>query len=157
MLLLPACDEGLGPLNEPSGFSGVIHFTNWPSPDSVQELRLVAFTEFPSDSSGILLALLEGRAVVYPPVGASGFRKFVDTLQYAFTTQGTNLQVRPYNYVIIAQRYGSNFFADWQPAGVYTTQPNSFDPAPVRILLHRITPNIDIEVDFSNPPPKPWR
>jgi hypothetical protein len=157
MLSLSACDEGLGPLNEPSGFSGVIRFTNWPPADSVRELRLVAFTEYPNDSSGILVALLEGRAVVYPPVGTSGFRTFVDTIQYEFTTQGTNLQVRTYNYVALAQRYGPSSFTDWQPAGVYTTQPNSFDPAPVRILLHRITPNIDIEVDFRNLPPKPWQ
>jgi hypothetical protein len=27
----------------------------------------------------------------------------------------------------------------------------------VRVLLHRIAPNIDIQVDFHNTPPKPWR
>jgi hypothetical protein len=151
------CDEGLAPLNEPSGFSGVISFRNWPPADSVRELRLVAFQEYPSDSSGIIPALLAGRAVIYPQIAEKGFRAFVDTIQYSFTTRGTNLQVVTYNYVAVAWQYGSNVFADWRPAGVYTLQPGTFEPAPVHMLLHQITPNIDIQVDFHNPPPNPWR
>ena len=157
VLIQFGCDTGLTPLNEPSGFSGVLRFKNWPSPDKVLELRLVAFTTYPSDSSGILAALLTGRAVVYPQVGTTGFPKFLDSIQYTFTTQGTSLQLVKYDYVVLAQRYGTNFFSDWQPAGVYATRPNSFDPAPVRVLLHHIVPNIDMQVDFANPPPKPWR
>jgi len=155
---IAGCDKGLGPLNEPSGFSGVIHFKNWPADQStVLELRLVAFTAFPSDSVAIFPALLAGQAVVYPPVGATGFKKFVDTLHYAFTTQGTTLQLTTYKYIAIAQRFGTNYFADWKPCGVYTLGPNAFDPAPVQVLLHRVIPNIDITVDFNNPPPKPWQ
>lgn len=151
------CDTGLAPLNEPAGFRGTIRFKNWPPADSVQELRLIAFSQFPSDSASILTTLLSGRAVVYPPVGTTGFSKFVDTIQYAFTTQGTTLQVANYAYVVVAQRYGRNFFNDWRPAGVFTLKPGSFEPAPVRVLLHRVTPGIDIDVDFHNPPPRPWR
>jgi hypothetical protein len=151
------CDTGLQPLNELSGFSGVIRFKNWPRPDSVAELRLVAFSSYPSDSSAIYVALFTGRAVVYPPIGTTGFPKFVDSIRYTWTTQGTTLQLAKYDYIVLAQRYGLNSFTDWQPAGVYTTQPHSFEPAPVRVLLHRMLQNVDIDVDFQNPPPKPWR
>jgi hypothetical protein len=162
-IVFQACDEGLGPLNEAAGFKGVISYKNWPPPDSMLELRLVAFTEYPADSSGILTALLSGRAVVYPPVTEGVERsgitlgKFRDSVHYDFSMKGTTLQLGTYNYVVLAWRYGPNFLADWRPAGVYTTTPNSFDPAPVRVLLHKVTPDIDIDVDFRNLPPKPWK
>ena len=164
-VFISGCDKGLEPLNEPSGFSGVIHYKNWPPPDSLLELRIAAFTEYPTDSSGILTALLSGKAVVYPQVTSGvqtalkvlGGDRQADTVHYAFTTEGTTLQVATYNYVVVAWRYGPNFFADWRPAGVYAVNPDSFVPAPVRILLHRITPDVDIYVDYHNLPPKPWR
>jgi hypothetical protein len=164
-LLVPAlllfsfsgCDEEIGPLNEPSGFSGVIRFKNWPPADSVRDLRLVAFASYPIDSAGVLLTLLSGGGAAYPAIGQR-FPMFVDSLPYLFTTtNGTNLQVKSYEYIIIAQQFGPNILSDWQPAGVYTTTPGSFAQASMRVLLHRITPGIDVEVDFHRLPPKPWR
>ena len=100
--------------------------------------------------------MLAGGAV-YPSIGTK-FPSYIDSLEYVFTTRtGTNLQVKNYSYVIIAQQYGPNVLNDWQPAGVYSTTTGSFDPAPVRVLLHRVSPGIDINVDFRNLPPKPWR
>lgn len=161
LLLMAGCDEGLAPFDEsqPSGFSGVIRFKNWPPPDSVQELRVVAFFEYPTDSAGILNILLAGGAAVYPPVGTKGLAQYVDSLSYTFTNieSSPNLQVANYKYIIIAQKYGSNIFTDWRPAGVYTLKPGTFEPAPVRVLLHKIVSGIDFDVDFHNPPPKPWR
>jgi hypothetical protein len=159
ILLSSGCDTGLGPINEPSGFSGVIRFKNWPPADSVRDLRIVVFEKYPSDSAGILITLLAGRAAVYPADLSSkgSLPKFVDSAPYLFNTKnGINLKVQQYNYIVVAQLYGPNSFTDWRPAGVYTTEPNTFNPSPVRVLLHRIVPNIDIEVDFHNPPPKPW-
>lgn len=158
--LFSGCDTGLGPLTESSGFSGLIRFRNWPPADSVRDLRLVAMETYPTDSASILLALLAGRAAVYPADLSSkgSLPKFVDSVAFSFTTKdGINLKVQQYGYIVVAQLYGPNSFSDWRPAGVYTTKPNSFEPAPLRVLLHRITPNIDILVDFHNPPPKPWR
>jgi hypothetical protein len=159
LTVTPSCDfdTGLAPINEPSGFSGTIRFVNWPSADSVRNIRLVAFETYPSDSAGIIPALLSGRATVYPMVNAPGFPTFVDETPYEFTTEGTTLQVKEYRYVTIAVQYGPNIFTDWWPVGVYTKDPGTFDPSPVRVLLHRITPGIDIAVDFHNRPPKPWR
>lgn len=157
VLLWSGCDKGLEPLNEPSGFSGVIRFKNWPPPDSALELRLAAFEQYPSDTSSILQALFTGQAVVYPPVGSTGFPKFVDSISYVFSDEGAIIKVTEYRYVALAWRYGTNFLVDWRPAAVHTTAPGTFEPAPVRVLLHRITPNIDLDVDFYNLPPKPWQ
>jgi hypothetical protein len=151
------CNTGLAPLNEPSGFRGVIHFKNWPRADSVQNLQVVAFEAYPRDSSSILATLIAGRGAAFPGLNAR-LPRFVDSVAFEFTTNnGIGLQVTNYEYVIVAQQYGPNVLTDWQPAGVYTARPNSFEPAPLRILLHRIVPNVDIDVDFRNPPPKPWR
>jgi hypothetical protein len=157
MLLWSGCDKGLEPLNEPSGFSGVIRLRNWPPPDSALELRLVAFESYPSDTSSIIRALFAGQAVVYPPVGSTGFPKFVDSIAYVFSNEGAIIKVAEYDYIALAWRYGTNFLVDWRPAGVYTLNPETFEPASVRVLLHRITPGIDIDVDFHNLPPKPWQ
>lgn len=156
LLFCSGCDKGLAPLNEPSGFSGVIRFKNWPQ--NVYELRLLAFSKFPSDSASLLLTLLGGGAAVIPAVGTPGFPKDGrDSLQYSFTTEGSTLQVGNYEYIVFAWRYGTGLFSDWRPAGVYTLSPSTFTPTPVRVLLHRIQPNVDILVDFNNPPPRPWR
>jgi hypothetical protein len=157
IVALAGCDKGLGPLNEVSGFSGRIRFHNWPSPDSVRDLRVVAFTEFPSDSGGIIAQLIAGRAAVYPQVGNKGLTLRQNEITYSFTTEGTSLQPGSYQYVVLAQQYGPNIFTDWKPAAVYTFDPATFAPAPIRVLLHKITPNIDMDADFSRPPPKPWR
>lgn len=166
LLACSGCDQGLAPLNAPSGFRGVIHFKNWPSVDSVWELRIIAFYTYPTDSANILIALANGNAAVYPPIGASGFRwfvtdggvqKFRDSLQYTFATTGSSLQVSNYGYVVLAWRYGPNFLTDWRPGGVYSLVPGANTPSPVRVLLHRIQPDVDILVDFHNLPPRPWR
>ena len=164
VLFSTGCDEGLGPPDEPSGFSGVIRFKHWPPADSVQELRVIAFQSYPTDSATILYDILYGYAVVYPQIGQPNLLRdtsqqvlFSDSLRYTFTTAGTTLQVGVYNYVALAWRYGPNVFADWAPAGVYSTGPGPFDPAPVRVLLHKTITGIDILADFGNPPPKPWR
>ena len=157
LALLSSCDDGLGPISNPSGISGVLRFKNWPRADSVQELRLVAFKQYPHDSTLLLLEYALGRAAVYPPIGSTAFPKFLDSIPYSFTTEHTTLQVDKYDYIVVAWRYGRNPLVDWRPAGVYTIEPSTFNPAPVRILLHRIIPEINIECDFSNPPPRPWR
>jgi hypothetical protein len=157
LLLCAGCDSELGPLAGASGFSGIIRFKNWPSADSVHDMRIVVFEAYPNDSAGILATLLAGHGAVYPAIGTK-FPSFVDSLQYEFTiTDGTNLQVESYEYVIVAQQFGPNVLADWRPVGVYPAVPGSFIPAPVRVILHHVIPGIDIQVDFHNLPPKPWR
>jgi hypothetical protein len=155
---LLGCNEELGPLNEPSGFGGVIRFRHWPPVQTIREMRLVAFEDVPADSTGIIPMLLAGKAAAYPPIGQDYLPTLVDSVVYEFTTSvGTNLQVRQYAYVAVMYQYGPNIFADWRPAGVYTTAGPGFQPAPLRVLLHRIVPGVNITVDFDSLPPIPWR
>jgi len=152
------CNEELGPLNEPSGFSGVIRFKNWPPATDIHEMRLVAFEEVPTDSASIIPLLIAGKAAVYPPLGQDYFQALIDSVQYEFTEKsGTNLQLRTYPYVAVMYQYGPNILTQWRPGGVYTTGPGPFDPAPIRVLLHRVQRNVDIQVDFDNLPLPPWR
>jgi hypothetical protein len=157
--LIPVgCDEGLMPLNESSGFSGKITFKNWPPPDSARNMRLVAFTDVPTDSSGLIIAYVNRRAVIYPPIAnGPGLARFLDTLDYSFTSDSTGLQPNTYNYVVVAVQFGPSVWTDWEPVGVYSTTPGSLVPAPVNVLLHKMTPGVDIAVDFHHKPPKPWR
>jgi hypothetical protein len=156
------CDKGLGPIYEETGFEGVIHYSNWPPLDQVWELRLLVFETVPNDSSTLLQLLLSsitdpGHIVLYPALGTPGLPKFVDATPYKVTTSGSTLQAKRYNYIVLAWRYGPNSFADWRPAGVYTFNQSTFEPAPVNIRNRRLLENIDIFVDFNNLPPKPWQ
>ena len=165
---LSGCDQfdlGLTPINDPSGFKGVIHFTNWPAADSVLELRLVIFKNYPSDSTNLIVTVLnalingEGDIVIYPVIGTTGWqgRYSTDSLAYTITTSGTTLQVGQYNYVALAWRYGTNYMTDWKLAGVYSLTNDVNAPSPLRVLLHKTTGGIDINVDFHNLPPRPWQ
>jgi len=58
---------------------------------------------------------------------------FADSIRYSFSSAGTTLDVGVYNYVALAWR-PTAFLFDWRPAGVYSTGPGQFDPAPVRVL-----------------------
>ena len=158
LVLAMGCNEELGPLNAESGFSGVLRFKNWPPADSNFEMRLIVFDDVPTDSNAVIPTLLAGKAAIWPAAGVD-FPTMIDSLPYTFTTRtGTNLRVKNYNYVAVVWQYGRNLLHDWRPAGVYTASaPNASLPAPLRIVLHRTIPNVDIMVDFHNLPPIPWR
>ncbi len=157
-LFIPGGNEELGPLNEDSGFSGILRFRNWPPADSNFEMRLIVIEDIPTDSNAIVTTLISGKAAIWPAAGKD-FPTLIDSLPYVFTTRtGTNLQVKNYNYVAVVWQYGPSILHDWRPAGVYTAgAPNTSPPVPLRVVLHRIIPNIDILVDFHNLPPVPWR
>lgn len=169
LALSAGCDRGLGPITEDTGFRGTITYKNWPPADSMFGLRLVALEQFPTDSTGLMLSLLGGHAAVYPHLTTGvigslailGFRAsdtvHADTVQYVFTKEGTVLKEGVYNYIVLAWQYGPNVFADWAPVGVYTQKPGTFEPAPLFVQERRMREDINISVDFHNPPPKPWK
>jgi hypothetical protein len=173
MVVLPGCDGGLGPIVEPTGFSGVITYKNWPPSDSLLELRLVVFEEIPTDSAGLIVAVLSAaqnledvKAAIYPPLGpghsvAEALQVLgnnnADSVKYEFLKESTWLKERTYKYVVLAWRYGPMYFSDWAPAGVYTYEPGSTLPAPVVVRANRLLKDINISVDFHNLPPLPWR
>lgn len=161
-LVLPGCDKGLNP--DPSGFSGTIYLTNWPPPDSVWELRLVAFRNPPTDSSNLILEWAKGKVLVHPPIGTPAFKKtdstgrFVDSIRYTVVLHGVSVdEPARFAYIALAWRYSATDFFAWRPAGIYTVHHNSFIPTPITIPKHTFLRGIHIYCDFRNPPPKPWR
>jgi hypothetical protein len=154
-LSLSGCDKGLSPSISapppiPMGhMSGVIRYQHWPPRDSLHDLRLVAFRVFPP--SNILGEVLLGRAVVYPPLGDTALVPFfVDSLRYRFI-----LPAGEYKYVVVAQQYGPIVTTDWRAVGQYDLDTNLVVPSPVTIAADDTSRNIDINVDFRNPPPPP--
>ncbi len=164
LVFYSGCDEGL--TLDPSGFRGTITFSNWPPPDSVWELRLVAFKRQPTDSSGLFAEWLKGNVLVHPPIGTPAFKKFrtdstnlfVDSIRYSVTLHGIAVdEPETYVYVALAWRYTQNVFTDWRPAGLYLAQPNTFVPRELVIRKHEYVQDVNIHCDFRNPPPKPWQ
>ena len=155
VLLLSGCDKGLGPSASPAppiptGYmSGLIRYQHWPAIDSLHDLRLVAFRVFPPGN--IVSEVLQGRASVYPPLGDTALVPFyVDTLHYHFS-----LPAARYEYVVVAQQFGSNAFTDWRAVGQFDLDSNFTVPSPVTIVADSTIEGININVDFSNPPPPP--
>jgi len=147
------CDEGLKPAAPviPTGYmSGLIRFQHWPPPDSLVDLRIVAFRVFPPMNIPTEVQL--GRVAIYPPLGDTTHLPFhVDSTRYGFA-----LQAGEYPYVIVAQRYGQNILADWRVVGQFDLDSILTVPSLVTILENDTTFNINISVDFSNPPPPPF-
>ncbi|MBM2841901.1 MAG: hypothetical protein HW412_2429 [Bacteroidetes bacterium] len=151
------CDKGLNPsvprpAQIPMGqMSGLIRYQHWPPSDSLHDLRLVAFRVFPP--TNIVNEVLLGRAIVYPSLGDTALVPFyVDSLRYLFS-----LPVGEYQYVVIAQQFGPTITTDWRAVGQYDLDSNFAIPSPVTILENDTALNININVDFRNPPPPPFQ
>jgi hypothetical protein len=153
MVLLSGCDKGLVPTEPPPGpgaLSGLITYANWPPADSLFDLRIVAFRDFPPE--GIVSSVLSGQAAVYPPIGDTALVPFfVDSLAYGF-----GLPSGRYAYLAVAQQYGPNLFSDWRPVGQYDLDTNLAVPTPIVVPPGDTLRNITIHVDFANPPPAPF-
>jgi len=155
LVVVFGCDKGISPSAQPpppAGYmSGTIRYRHWPSSDSLIDLRIVAFSLFPP--SNIVNEVLAGRAAVYPPLGDSALVPFyVDSLSYAFS-----LSSGEYQYVAVAQQFGPNITSDWRAVGQYDLDSNLVVPSPVTINPNDTTAHVDINVDFDNPPPPPFR
>jgi hypothetical protein len=157
LLSFSACDEGIAPrpaeVLESGFFGGLITFHNWPSADSLRDLRLVAFRRFPL-AGNIAAEVIAGGAVAYP----SGFDStnhlpfMVDSVRYTIA-----LGTGAWAYVAVAQRFGSNIYADWRAVGQYDLDTILTVPSPVIVQPRDTTYDININVDFDNPPPPPFR
>lgn len=149
-LYLSACDDhGLSPVSavETPGFSGTITVrSTWPPQDSVMDLRIAAFRNYPPKD--ILSEIINGSAVFSDelPYG-------VDTLNYR--VQGAELN-GPFAYVVVAQNYGPDPFMQWRAVGVYTLLGDVASPSPIDLGSGRFIRGIDVEVDFINLPPQPF-
>jgi len=148
-----SCDHGLKPLEEKysqmSGISGTLSFINWPSADNLYDLRLVVFKKYPPGD--IFEELGNGRAHVYPAIGQDGLPFYVDTTAYIM-----ELDAGDYEYIAVAQQFGSNIFEDWLAAGQYDTLFTDELPTPITVRSGEILEHLNIHVDFDNLPPQPF-
>lgn len=143
------CDQGLAPEPPPQyGIAGNIYFKNWPPPDSVLDLRLVAFKNYPSGD--IVSEVLQGKARFTSTLGPYG----ADTISYLLLL--SPLPPGIYEYIAVAQQFGSNLFRDWRPVGVYRNNTGDMTrPGSLFVPANQIVQGIDIKVDFRNPPQPP--
>ncbi len=153
-LVLQGCNHGLAPLQTSTGiqpgFGGTIYFTSaWPPTDSVQDLRIVAFYNYPP--TDVYNEVLSGKAEVFPAIGTTGLSKFVDSLSYNFTLDSA----ASFQYVVVAMQYGPNVFQDWEVVGAYGYSHGAGSPEPVEVPPGTFVNGIDIYVDFKNLPPNP--
>lgn len=147
------CDHGLSPSDAEivTGIRGTITYEdNWPPPDSLKEMRLVAFQEFPPGN--IFADILSGRAIAFPsdPNENASLEFNVNSQEFFM-----EMPVGTYQYIVIANRFGSNRFSQdsWRAVGQYTDT----DSLPTAIKLDENTIlNIDINVDFKNLPIQPF-
>jgi hypothetical protein len=156
-LFFQACNEGISPPvvtsstgPKVSGFSGTIAYAHWPPPDSILDLRLIAFKSFPP--ANIVTEVLGGRAIVYPPLGDTTTLPLnVDTTHYFVQAPAGE-----YQYVVVAQRYGQNIFSDWRAVGQYDLDTNLAVPSSIEVPTDDTLKHVDISVDFTHLPPQPF-
>ncbi len=150
LITLAACDGGLEPYKteELSYIRGRIYYKNgregWPPKDSVIEVRVVAFKNFASDS--IYKDIISGNAIYTN----SSTAMFVDSADFEIEVKEAPLT---FNYIVVAQRYGSLF--DWRAIGVYTVTGDVYKPSKLDVEKGK-SYFITMNVDFNNLPPQPF-
>jgi len=153
LVAIYSCDHGLRPTepiqSEKSGISGTIFYSNWPTADSLYDLRLVVFKSYPPEN--IFEEISAGRAFVYPAIGEESLPFYVDSTEYLM-----ELNPGHYEYVAVAQQYGSNLFTDWLAAGQYDTLSSDDLPTAITVVEGELLEEINIEVDFDSLPPQPF-
>jgi hypothetical protein len=151
LCLQTSCDHGLKPPEARTGISGVIRYQNWPPADSLIDLRLIVFNNYPPGD--IFFEITSGRAVVYPPLGPESLPFYVDSTEYF-----VDLAPGRYEYVVIAQQFGENLTSDWWAVGQYDTTGSGRDsiPTSIDVVENTVLDLIDIDSDFKNKPPQPF-
>jgi len=149
-----ACDHGLAPddANEDlrTGIRGLITYTGtWPADSLIFDLRLVVFQNIPADSSQIISDVVQGKAFIYPENLAESLPFGVSMTPYEMT-----LEPGFYEYIVIAQQYGS--ILQWRLVGQYDTSPGDSLPTGINVIENSMLNNIDIRVDWDNPPVLPF-
>jgi hypothetical protein len=144
--------HGLAPPTAITGFGGVIHFRNWPTSDSLDYLRLVAFRNYPP--TDIINDVVFGRAYVFPPIN--------DTTELAYrNNDSTNykmiLPAGIYQYIVVVQHYNSTLLDTfWRVVGLYSTVQDSTLPRTLEVKESVFIDSVNINVDFHKNLPQPF-
>ena len=157
MLLAIACDDhGIEPKPpESSGFSGTVRFLNeWP--DSIKRTFIVVFENpllTPEDFTIFNLKFLSREI----PLGALIFQFSSLDSAYIPAKPGP-FPSGTYAYAAVVQQSTEEISLarkDWFVSGVYYTPGDTSKPGTMVIPDSTFVRNINIFVDFNNPPPQP--
>lgn len=161
MLFAVACDDhGIEPRPETpvdkiSGFSGKVTFVNeWP--DSIKRAFVVVFQNpllTPEDFTVFNLKFLSREI----PLGAASYE--YSSLDSAFIPSVPGpFPPGTYAYIAVAQQSTDELSLarkDWFVSGIYYANNDTTQPGPMVIPDSTFVKNINIKVDFNNPPPQP--
>lgn len=155
IICLNGCDEGIEPGEPiiPGGFSGTVNFTGtWP--EGIKRTHIVVFKnpilkteDFFLPNLSFVVDSIPFKSVYYNYNSLE--KSFVDILQ---------LWPGEYKYIVVAQSKTPEISfqrKDWNVVGVYCINNDQSKPASLIIRSNQVTPNININVDFNNPPPQP--
>jgi len=148
VLTCTTCDHGLEPV-EPQGpgFGGTLTVVSAiPPKDSLRDLRVVAFRNYPPQS--IPIEVLTGQAV------------FSETLsltakQQSYKVSNSTLK-GAFMYVVVAQQYGPALDSNWRAVGVYNLSGDFTKPSPIDLKNGIYLSGINITIDYYNLPPQPF-
>jgi len=155
ILFILGCDKGIEPIEEQGygHFSGRVTFTgDWP--EGIKRTHVVVFKNmiqksddfFPPNFSFVVDSI---------PYGSSVFEyNSIENNYIPIFQLGSGI----YNYIVVAQSKTPSISLerkDWFVVGVYCIGGDQTRPAKLQIRKDEITPDINIDVDFNNPPPQP--
>ncbi|HET7152848.1 MAG TPA: hypothetical protein VFJ29_03710 [Candidatus Kapabacteria bacterium] len=165
-LAVLSCNHGLNPadsvINSPkqtdststklTGISGLVTFRGtFPPADSLLELRAVAlYRKYPLDS--LVNAFANGQAFF-----SDTLPFHADTTSYTIyknLTPGVPVTPHEYDYIVVALRYGANYFSDWRAVGVYSLSGNDSLPSSVIVLKDSVIGGVNMTVDYDHLPPQ---
>ncbi|MFC2088585.1 hypothetical protein ACFLSX_03210 [Calditrichota bacterium] len=157
IFILVACDHGIDPgepeststTANPTGIRGKIFYQNWPPLDSLYNLKLVIFKNYPPGD--IVGEVTGGNAIAYPEVLDENLPYFQDSTGYTI-----ELAAGTYEYIAVAQQYGPGLFFDWQAVGQYDTTLQDTIPTAITVIQDSMFSNINIHVDFDSLPGQPF-
>lgn len=159
-LFLAACDGGLAPPPpaEP-GFSGTVYFTpgSWPPTDSLVSIMIFASEIYPLDSATTVSGLFSDPPMifVYPSMSESLRPFFADSISYLFP-----LRPGTYKYIGVVQQISSDLLHNsirvFRVVGFYNNPDHRSQPGSVIVNDSSEIKEINIHVDFHNPPSQPF-
>lgn len=143
-LSLAGCDTGLAPQSRTAeggvGTMAVsLTFSNWSlTADSLQNVALVLYKttpkKLPDDFISFDKFFLVPKENFYQPA-------------FSFSLESAAAR---YEYVAVAQQFGTNILADWRPVGVYRLSSNGVTGEPLTVEGGK-TVEVSIAVDFWKP------
>ena len=155
LILLLACDKGIEPKNEQTGFSGTVTFIGeWPA--EIKRAFVVVFKDpllTPEDFTIINLKFLSKEI----PLGVQTYHFSSLDSAYIPVSPGPFLP-GTYAYVAVAQQTTENLSlarSDWFVSGVYYANGNTTRPGVMVISENIFLRGINITCDFDNPPIQP--